>query len=99
MQEPSNEHDLYKFCPHCGNTLIAKQVDKERVKVCEQCSFTFWNKSKPVVSIILHQHGKILMIQRGNEPFKGYWVLPGGFVSYQETAEAAIRREAKEEIR
>src|SRR5215469_13991554 len=98
MPKPPNEHELYKFCPHCGHELIAKQLDREKVKYCEKCGFTFWNKSKPVVSIVLHKDGKVLMIQRGNEPFKGYWVLPGGFISYFENAEEAIKREALEEV-
>ncbi len=50
------------------------------------------------MSILLHQDGKVLMLKRAHEPFKDYWVLPGGFISYEETAEVAVRREAQEEI-
>ena len=50
------------------------------------------------MSILIHENGEILMLQRANEPFKDYWVLPGGFVKSKETAEVAIKREAKEEI-
>ncbi len=98
MPKPPNEYELYKFCPHCGQNLHSETINKEKVKVCANCHFIFWNKSKPVVSIIFHKNGKVLLIQRANEPFKNYWVLPGGFTSYRETAEEAIRREAKEEI-
>lgn len=41
--------------------------------------------------------GKILLIRRKNEPFKGKWALPGGFVEYREKVEDAIIREVKEE--
>jgi 8-oxo-dGTP diphosphatase len=41
--------------------------------------------------------GKILLIKRKNEPFKGKWALPGGFVEYGEKVEDAVIREIKEE--
>lgn len=40
---------------------------------------------------------KILLIQRGVEPFKGRWALPGGFLKPDESAEVGALRELKEE--
>ena len=40
---------------------------------------------------------KILLIKRKNEPYKGYWALPGGFVEENERVEDAAVREVKEE--
>lgn len=40
---------------------------------------------------------KVLLIQRGIEPFKGKWALPGGFMNMNETVEECAKRELKEE--
>ena len=40
---------------------------------------------------------KVLLIQRGIEPYKGKWAFPGGFMQIDETAEECARRELEEE--
>ncbi|MEN8116380.1 MAG: NUDIX hydrolase [Bacteroidota bacterium] len=39
----------------------------------------------------------VLLIQRGQEPFKNKWALPGGFIDIDETLEEACIRELEEE--
>ncbi len=51
----------------------------------------------PTVDGVIISSGKIVLIQRKKEPFKGQYALPGGFVEYGETVENAIVREVKEE--
>jgi 8-oxo-dGTP diphosphatase len=47
--------------------------------------------------VISDQAGRVLLIRRKNEPFKGAYALPGGFVDVGETVEAGCRREVAEE--
>lgn len=49
----------------------------------------------PTVDAIIELAGGVVLIERRNPP--AGWALPGGFVEYGETVEAATIREAKEE--
>lgn len=40
---------------------------------------------------------KVLLIERGNEPDKGKWAFPGGFLNIDEPADEGARRELEEE--
>ena len=39
---------------------------------------------------------KVLLIQRGDEPYKGCWAFPGGFMNMDETTEQCALRELEE---
>lgn len=47
--------------------------------------------------MVLIEDGKILLIRRAMEPFKGEWAVPGGRIEDNETAEQCAKREMKEE--
>ena len=49
------------------------------------------------VVIAKENEPKVLLIQRGNEPFKGQWAFPGGFMNMDETTEQCSVRELEEE--
>lgn len=50
-----------------------------------------------IVFVKLQESIYVLLIQRGNDPFKGKWALPGGFIEMDELLEEACKRELKEE--
>ncbi len=49
-----------------------------------------------VGGVVVHRN-RVLLIQRGGEPLKGEWSIPGGMLELGEPLEAAARRELKEE--
>lgn len=50
-----------------------------------------------VVFTGLKEELKVLLIRRGQEPFKGQWALPGGFLETEESLETGAKRELEEE--
>ena len=46
---------------------------------------------------LIFQHDEILLVERGTEPLKGYWSLPGGVLEVGETLEQGVCREVREE--
>lgn len=64
---------------------------------CPSCGFGVkrYRNPFPTVDIIIELEGGIILIERRNEPLG--WALPGGFVDYGESLEAAAVREAREE--
>ena len=49
------------------------------------------------VGALIFDGGRILMAQRGKEPLKGWWSLPGGALETGELLADAVRREVREE--
>lgn len=62
-------------------------IEKNRVNLTVDC----------VVFGLDENDLKVLLTQRGMEPFKGKWALPGGFVQLNESLEDAALRELREE--
>ena len=46
---------------------------------------------------MIFENGNILLVERGKEPLKGYWSIPGGIVETGEKLAEGIRREVLEE--
>jgi 8-oxo-dGTP diphosphatase len=66
----------------------------------ERYSYEFPRPALTVDVVVVHGEAvsrRILLIRRGNEPFKGMWALPGGFVDEYERPESAALRELTEE--
>lgn len=89
--------DVFQFCPRCGVRRAAERPTQPFH--CAGCGFHYYfNPCLAVAAILLGPDDKALFIRRAHEPAKGRLAVPGGFVDIGETAEAAMRREIKEEV-
>ncbi len=82
-------------CPRCG----APRTGSGSPFRCAACGLTlFGNPAVGVGCFISDTAGRVLFTVRSKDPGKGMLGLPGGFVDAGESAEDALRREAREEI-
>ncbi len=90
---------MFKYCPQCKTELVKgweKPHEPERL-ICPQCNFIYYNNPRPGAGALVIQDGKILLLKRGEEPRKGYWNFPGGYMDTYESPEECALREVKEE--
>ena len=86
-----------KYCPHCGNVTTLKNEGEVLRPWCSFCETYFYDNPLPVVSCIHCADRKMLLVKRGNKPYKGRWCLPTGFAETGESIESAALRELEEE--
>lgn len=85
------------YCPMCGERLVQRQRQGALRPVCPACDHTVYFDPKVAVAVLIRSGASILLVQRANNPFQGYWTLPAGFMDYDEDPRSAGRREVEEE--
>jgi 8-oxo-dGTP diphosphatase len=91
------EKQMVMYCPYCGAAMKAAEVDGRVREVCSACGFILYRNPVPGVGVLVEIEGGIVLIRRGQPPFKGEWALPAGYIEADESAEQAAVRECKEE--
>ena len=86
-----------QFCHSCGGPISAKEEDGINRDFCPACNLIFYENPLPVVSAIVAEDRRILLVKRGKSPYKGSWCLPTGFAEIGESIEEAALRELQEE--
>jgi 8-oxo-dGTP diphosphatase len=85
------------FCPRCGSPTKMEFVYHRERPVCPACGWMYFADPKVAAGILIENDGKVLLVRRVNEPFKGLWTLPAGFVDADEDPARAAERECLEE--
>jgi 8-oxo-dGTP diphosphatase len=67
------------------------------VRLLEAQLENLWKNPSLTCDGLVLRKGKVLLVKRGKEPFRGCHALPGGFVEYGESAEDCVVREIREE--
>lgn len=99
----ANENPMACRCPK--DCYCQTRTCKSRKPLLEKVGYTY-EYPRPAVTVdgvllVKNGHGfdafDVVAIERKNEPFKGMWALPGGFVNENESPEQAVLREIEEE--
>jgi ADP-ribose pyrophosphatase YjhB (NUDIX family) len=94
-QGPQSQRvSAHRHCHYCGSQY--PQVERFP-RTCPACGQMVWSNPLPVAVVAVRAEGGVLIIQRGIEPAKGKWALPGGFLETGETWQEGSCREVFEE--
>ncbi len=89
--------DKIKFCPRCGAAVAHENRFGKLRPICPQCGWIHFSDPKVAAAVLVEQDGRVLLVRRANEPFRGLWTLPAGFVDAGEDPAEAAERECLEE--
>jgi 8-oxo-dGTP diphosphatase len=82
----------FRFCPACGAELPGPPP-----VTCTACGARHWLNAKPGAGALVARDGRLLLVRRGHDPWRGMWCPPGGFCEPDEHPVDAAERETLEE--
>lgn len=85
------------FCPRCAAEVTRQELFGGVRPVCPQCGWIYFIDPKVAAAVLVEDGGRVLLVRRVNEPFRGLWTLPAGFVNGGEDPAEAAARECLEE--
>ena len=86
--------DRHAYCGFCGHAFAA---DAPWPRTCEACGQISYRNPLPVAVGLVPVDDGLLVVRRGIEPGRGRLALPGGFINFGESWQAACAREVNEE--
>ena len=87
----------YVYCPCCRTELTHKELFGAVRAFCPKCEWIHFIDPKVAAAVLVEQGGRVLLVRRAGEPFRGLWTLPAGFVNSGEDPSEAAARECLEE--
>lgn len=87
----------FVYCPRCGAKVNYEEKFGQVRPVCPQCSFIYFQDPKVAAAVLIEKDSCVLLVRRVNEPCRGLWSLPAGFINAGEDPAEAAARECLEE--
>lgn len=86
-----------RFCPQCGAPVIERERFGRLRPVCTVCDHTVFIDPKVAVAVFVTHEDMVLLVRRQNDPGRGQWALPAGFMDPEEDPRETAHREVREE--
>ncbi|HSM70803.1 MAG TPA: NUDIX hydrolase [Anaerolineales bacterium] len=87
----------FKYCPRCTAQLNSEELFGGIRPVCPKCGWIHFVDPKVAAGVLVTRNDSVLLVRRVNEPFRGLWTLPAGFINGGEDPAEAAERECLEE--
>jgi ADP-ribose pyrophosphatase YjhB (NUDIX family) len=86
----------YRYCPHCGKSLIWRAGEGKRRPYCEACQKSFHRNPTVGVAVVIAEGHSVLLVRRLGS-YEGMWCIPCGHVEWNEEIRDGAKREMREE--
>ncbi len=87
------------YCARCGSSMVRRipEQDNRERWVCPACNNIQYDNPRVIVSCLAYQDDRVVWVRRAEEPRRGYWVIPAGFLETDESLAQGAARELQEE--
>ena len=87
----------FNFCPRCATPVTNEHRFGAMREICPKCGWIHFVDPKVAAGVLVIAATRVLLVRRVNEPYRGLWTLPAGFVNGGEDPAEAAARECLEE--
>lgn len=77
--------------------LKLSQLEGRSREACPTCGWIHYEQLKATAGLLIEHNENVLLVKRAQEPWKGAWYLPAGYLEADERPEQGALREVGEE--